>query len=213
MRWFNILLLAAATISALAVFKNLYKNNPVKSIKATGHTATDIRKSTLTRLKNYSGSAKAFALQNNLNSRYCFLIDMKIASGSKRFFIYDFRNDSILQAGLVTHGSGSNDTGDHIVFSNIAGSNCSSLGKYKTGKPYYGKFGLAYKLYGLEKTNSNAFNRYVVLHSHPCVPDNEVAPRQICESWGCPTISSVFLSDVKTYLEGSQQPILLWIFS
>lgn len=213
MRWLIILLLAAVIISVITVFKKVYKNIPVKSSVTAEGTGSSMRTAKLARLKNYSGAAKAYAIQNNLNSRYCFLIDMRIASGSRRFFIYDLKGDTVMQAGLVTHGSGANDTGDRIVLSNIAGSNCSSLGKYKTGNAYYGKFGLAYKLYGLEKTNSNAFNRFVVLHSHPCVPDNEIAPQQICKSWGCPTISPLFLSQVKTYLEKSERPILLWIFN
>ncbi|MEP7110416.1 MAG: murein L,D-transpeptidase catalytic domain-containing protein [Ferruginibacter sp.] len=214
MRWLTILLLAAASISAFAVF-NAIKNNARQKNKnaAVGkHAVTDIRKATMVRLKQYACDVKAYTSKNNLNNRYCFLIDMKIPSGSKRFFIYDLENDSIMQAGLVTHGSGINISGDSLAFSNNTGSNCTSLGKYKIGKSYHGKFGPAWKLYGLDRTNSNAFNRFVVLHAHPCVPENEIAPLEICRSWGCPTISPLFLSSVKKYLDNSSSPILLWIF-
>ncbi len=115
-------------------------------------------------------------------------------------------------AGLVAHGSGSDNGGDELHFSDIPNSNCTSLGKYKIGNPYYGKFGLAYKLYGLDETNSKVFDRFVVLHAHPCVPNEEVAPLPICESWGCPTIAPAFLTAIKKYIDNSVQPILLWIY-
>ncbi len=121
---------------------------------------------------------------------------MKIASGSNRFFVYDIQKDSVLQSGLVAHGYG-NSNATNITFSNVPGSNSSSLGKYKIGNSYNGKFGLAYKLHGLDKTNSNAFDRFVVLHAHECVPDSEIAPEAICMSQGCPTVSPSFLQSLE----------------
>jgi hypothetical protein len=85
------------------------------------------------------------------------------------------------------------------------------LGKYKIGIPYQGRFGLAYKLYGLEKTNNKAFERYVVLHSHDCVPNTEVAD-EICQSDGCPTISPSYLQYLKPIIDESKKPVLLWIY-
>jgi L,D-transpeptidase catalytic domain len=215
MRWLTMLLLAAACISTVAVFKSIKNRatNTNKNAAGSNHSITDMRKATLVRLEKYTGAVKAYTIKNNFNNRYCFLIDMKMASGSKRFFVYDLKNDSILLAGLVTHGSGLNNFTDSAVFSNVPGSNCTSLGKYKIGKSYFGTFGLAYKLYGLDKTNSNAFDRFVVLHSHPCVPDYEITPRHICRSWGCPTISPLFLNQLKMYIDRSDKPILLWIFN
>ncbi|UAY53742.1 murein L,D-transpeptidase catalytic domain family protein [Ferruginibacter albus] len=165
----------------------------------------------LTRLKEKGTLLKTYINKNRFNPSVCFIIDMRIASGKKRFFVYDLVKDSIERAGLVTHGSGSSQ-GDSLVFSNIPESKCSSIGKYKIGKPYNGKFGLAYKLYGLDSTNSNVFRRFVVLHSHSCVPENEVAPLPICESYGCPTVSPAYLNVLATYIDNSKEPILLYIF-
>ena len=110
-------------------------------------------------------------------------------------------------------GSGSDEGADDLIFSNKANSYCTSLGKYKIGKSYSGKFGMAYKLYGLENTNNNAFDRFVVLHSHSCVPNNEIFPVPICVSLGCPTVSPAFFLDkLKAYLDESLQPVLLWIY-
>ncbi|MEP7142769.1 MAG: murein L,D-transpeptidase catalytic domain-containing protein [Ferruginibacter sp.] len=214
MRRFTLLFFVAAFISAIAAFKIVKNNASCTTNNAAPRklSVTDMRKTKFVYLEKYADQIKAYTLKNNFNTRYCFMIDMKMASGSKRFFIYDLQNDSVLQSGLVTHGSGRNNLNDSAVFSNEPGSNCTSLGKYKIGKPYYGAFGVAYKLYGLDKTNNNVFNRFVVLHAHPCVPDNEIAPRYICRSWGCPTISPLFLNQLRIYLDKPGKPILLWIF-
>ena len=198
---------------AAAAYLKCVKNKGVGKAINIAHSSSpeSIRIENPVSFSKYTNDIITYTIKHKLNSHYCFLIDMKIASGLKRFYVYDLKKDTVLQAGLVTHGSSNHDT-DSVLFSNIPGSNCTSLGKYKIGKSYRGKFGLAYKLYGLDKTNSNAFNRFVVLHSHLCVPENEIAPREICKSWGCPTVAPIFLAQLKTYIEKSPAPIMLWIF-
>ena len=164
------------------------------------------------RLKQKAGLLAAYANENNFNVTRCFLVDMKIASGKKRFFVYNLKKDSVEMAGLVAHGSGSDKGTDELFFSNTPNSNCTSLGKYRIGKSYMGTFGLAYKLYGLDNTNSKAFDRFVVLHAHSCVPNEDVDPVPICESWGCPTVAPAFLSELKTVIDKSAKPVLLWIY-
>lgn len=165
-----------------------------------------------TRLRNHSTDVRKFIRSHKYNDNFCFLVDMSLPSGRKRFFVYDLKNDSILLKGMVTHGSGKIIT-DTIQFSNEPETNCSSLGRYRIGNAYFGKFGLAYKLMGLDKTNSNAFKRFIVLHAHPAVPLDETAPEKICTSWGCPTVSPEFLKQLKTYLDERGKPVLLWIFN
>jgi hypothetical protein len=177
------------------------------------HVKTKVADKALdTRLKEKATGLHDYLEAENFNTTVCFLIDMNINPGKKRFFVYNLERDSVEMAGLVTHGSGSYRSDSSLYFSNEPGSNCTSLGKYKIGKPYNGKFGLAYKLYGLDKTNDNAFERFVVLHSHSCVPQEEVYPGSICESWGCPTVSPIFLQSLKKIIDASEKPILLKIF-
>jgi hypothetical protein len=168
-------------------------------------------KAELFRLQAKATFLKEYLAENNFNTDYCFMVDMRIPSGKKRFFVFNLKKDSIEKAGLVTHGSGSS-KGDSLIFSNVTESKCTSIGKYKIGKSYNGKFGLAYKLYGLDKTNSNVFKRFVVLHSHPCVPGEEIYPLRICVSYGCPTVAPYFLNGLRPYLDQSKKPVLLWIF-
>lgn len=199
-------------ISALAYFFWYKPKFSVEAAKTTFKPKKDeTSKAALVRLKQKAGDIASYAADHEYNTQYCFMIDMKIESGKKRFFVYNLKKDSIELSGLVTHGSGKANT-DSIQFSNAANSLCTSLGKYKIGGSYTGKFGLAFKLYGLDNTNSNAFDRFVVLHSHSCVPNAETAPFPICESWGCPTVAPAFLTQLKTYIEKAEQPILLNIY-
>jgi len=137
---------------------------------------------------------------------------MSIASGKQRFFVYDLKNDNILKAGLVTHGRCNQNWLAGRKYANEPGCGCTSLGKYKVGNAYRGEFGLAYKLYGLDATNSNAYARFVVLHSMQCVPEKEVDPYPICQSDGCPTVSPGLLQELALLIEQSKDPVLLWIF-
>ena len=163
------------------------------------------------RLQLKAAEAKAFVEQNNYNNSVCFLIDMTILSGQNRFFVYDLAKDSVRSAGLVTHGCCNQDWLQGRKYGNEVGCGCTSLGKYRIGNQYYGQFGLAFKLYGLEKTNDKAFARFVVLHSHSCVPESQVTD-DICQSNGCPTVAPGFLQQLKTIINDSKKPVLLWIY-
>ena len=164
------------------------------------------------KLSRMAIAAKNYAAGNKFNTQFCFLADISIASGRRRFFVYDFAHDSVLAMGLVAHGRCNQNWLNGRKYGNSVGCGCTSLGKYKVGNPYKGQFGLAYKLYGLDTTNSNAYNRFVVLHAHQCVPEQQVDPAQICQSDGCPTVSPAYLQTLAAYINSSRQPVLLWMF-
>ena len=163
-------------------------------------------------LKLKASSLKKYIPVNHFNPGICFLVDMKIPSGKPRFFVYDLEKDSVLISGLVAHGSCDNGFQLNAKFSNKINCGCSCFGKFRIGKGYTGRFGLAYKLYGLDSSNNNAFERTIVLHSYKCVPEEEVYPLPICNSRGCPMVSPGFLQKLKLYIEKSDKPILLNIF-
>ncbi len=97
-----------------------------------------------------AGHAKKYTQLNHFNTAVCFLIDMSIASGKQRFFVYDLKSNRILTTGLVTHGRCNQNWLAERQYSNAIGAGCTSLGKYRVGNAYRGKFGLAYKLFGLD---------------------------------------------------------------
>nr|WP_294909083.1 murein L,D-transpeptidase catalytic domain family protein [uncultured Lacibacter sp.] len=162
-------------------------------------------------LLSKANSAKQFVKKNKYNEQVCFLIDMKIRSGAERFFVYDLKADTVITSGVVTHGRCNERWLVGRKYGNEPGCGCTSLGKYKIGNAYNGRFGLAYKLHGLESSNNKAFERFVVLHAHECVPEEEVWS-EICQSDGCPTVSPGFLQQLKKIINTSRQPVLLWIY-
>lgn len=207
----RILLFSIATLLVIALAAGAWYYNKLKTppTNSPGRIASlNANKAYALKLVSRAKEARQYTVLNHFNTGICFLIDMSLGSGRNRLFVYNLAKDSVVDAGLVTQGACSE--GRH--FGNEVGCGCTSLGKYRIGNPYKGKFGLAYKLHGLEATNSNAFKRYVVLHSHECVPANEVAPYPICRSEGCPTVAPYFLKKLATTIDGSPQPILLWIF-
>lgn len=206
-----ILFLASITFSLGAYYfwyKPKFKLPGTSSFKEINFSSEEFA-----RLKTRAFSIKNFIATNHYNSKICFLVDMKISSGKKRFFVYDLQNDSILISGLVAHGSCDNGFQPEANFSNKVNSGCSCMGKFRIGNSYNGRFGIAYKLYGLDSCNSYAYERTIVLHSYNCVPEQEVYPLPICNSRGCPMVSIEFLQKLKSYLENSDKPILLNIFS
>ena len=213
MHWFPKMLLLLLAATALAYFfwyrpKFNHRKLPASASSPVAETriANVLRK----KLERKAFSLRQYAKENHYNSERCFLVDMSIASGKPRFFVYNLAKDSVEKSGLVTHGMGG--PGGGIEYSNTEGSNCTSKGRYSIGQSYNGRFGLAFKLHGLDKTNSNAFKRFVVLHAHDCVPDAAVYPVPICESQGCPTVSPAFLQELKVHIEQSEKPVLLTIF-
>lgn len=159
-----------------------------------------------------SGKVINYALQNDLSTDYCFFVDMSLPSGRNRFFIYDLKRNSISYAGLVAHGSCNQSFLSRPRFSNESKGGCSSLGKYKVGEFYRGKYGKSYRLYGLDNCNSNAYKRAVVIHGYDCVPDEEIYPRVLCNSLGCAMVSYKFFDRISRIIAKSQKPILLWVY-
>ncbi|MCZ4242540.1 murein L,D-transpeptidase catalytic domain-containing protein [Pedobacter punctiformis] len=159
--------------------------------------------------------ALAFCKKNNFDTSMCIMVDMSIHSGKNRLFVYDFKNQKIITEGICVHGSGGGSTANKPVFSNKEGSYCTSLGKYKVKGRAYSNWGINihYKMYGLEKTNSNAFKRIVVLHSYTPVSDREVYPQTVFGvSAGCPVLSDATMRKIDALLKTKKKPVLLWIY-
>jgi len=147
-------------------------------------------------------------LTPNFNQKIVFFVDLQKPSNEYRFFVLNMNDKKIINRGLCCNGK--EDSEGQVMFSNVPGSNCSSKGAYKVGYPYVGKFGKAFKLHGLDSTNSNAFVRNVVLHSYKGIPRSEIFIR-LFRSEGCPTVNSAFLEELDAYITKSKKPILMYI--
>ncbi len=85
---------------------------------------------------------------------------------TNRMSIYDVEQRKYIYSGKVLHGKGNLSTTSKPEFSNEVGSKCSSLGLFKIGK--YGRMHRidlpCFKLTGLDRTNSNALKRGILIH-------------------------------------------------
>jgi hypothetical protein len=171
------------------------------------------------KLARKAADALAYARANKLGTEYAILIDMSLHSGVKRFFLWDFEKKNVAHAALVGHGCcnkpwSRTDSRELAGFSNVEGSHCSSLGKYKLGARLHSDWGIGikYEMHGLEESNSNALSRFIVFHGWDVVPDEEVWPEGTPEGWGCPTVSNASMRLVDSILQTSKKPVLMWIY-
>lgn len=165
------------------------------------------------RFDENAGDAKSFLISHpEYNQDFVFLVDMAVKSRYHRFFVYNVKSDIIEEKGLVAHGIGS-ETGTYgeLEFGNTESSNKTSLGNYRIGNSYTGRFGKSYKLHGLDATNSNAFSRYIVLHTFAFMPHEEqLVP--VMRSEGCPMVSTDFFKILEKRIDASPKPVLMRIY-
>ena len=115
------------------------------------------------------------------------IVDFGLRSDEPRFHVVDMLSGQA-KSFLVAHGSGSdaNHNGWLDRFSNQYNSNATSNGAYQTANRYNGKYGVSMKLHGLDATNSNAFGRYIVMHSAWYAESDMIAKHgKLGRSQGC----------------------------
>jgi hypothetical protein len=93
------------------------------------------------------------------------ITDFSRPSREARFYIVDVASGRV-SSHLVAHGRGSDPlhVGYLQMFSNESGSEATSRGGYITGDYYQGKYGYSMRLKGLDRSNSNAEPRAIVIH-------------------------------------------------
>lgn len=130
------------------------------------------------------------------------IIDYSLPSSKKRLWIFDLQQGKLLFHTYVSHGikSGVLLTNN---FSNKDNSKASSIGVYKTDKPYMGRHGLSLQLDGLDTGfNDNASRRAVVMHGGWYVEEEFIKKYgRAGRSWGCPAIpdhlTSLIINTIK----------------
>lgn len=134
------------------------------------------------------------------NRSHLGIIDFSQHSSRPRFYIMDLGSGEV-RAVRVAHGRGSDPDHDGFAnsFSNQPNSNASSLGFYRTGDTYNGKHGRSMRLHGLSSTNSNAFDRAVVIHEADYVQEAGVKQGR---SFGCPAVAASEIDFVISSLGG-----------
>lgn len=105
------------------------------------------------------------------NTRYVALMNYRQPSWEPRFYLIDPESEHVVAAYRVAHGRGSDPVHDGFAefFSDRQGSLMSSLGFFRTGETYMSQepgHGLSLRLDGLSDTNSNAYDRAIVIHAN-----------------------------------------------
>jgi len=157
--------------------------------------------------------ALKYAKDNKMDTTVCILINFKMSSKWPRMSVVDLQSGKPISRGLTCHGMGLTYT-NKIMFSNVEGSHLSSLGKYRIGSRGWSNWGInvKYILHGLDRTNSNAKQRNIVLHSWEAIPDKQGRTRrEIVKGYGCPAVSNTYMRHLDKVLK-NRKNVLLWIY-
>ncbi len=130
------------------------------------------------------------------------MIDFALISGVPRMHLVDLENLNVRSV-LVAHGRGSdpNYTGWAMRFSNMPGSDATSVGGYVTGTTYIGEHGHSMHLQGLDASNSNAEAREIVIHAASYVNEELAATSgKVGRSEGCFAVAQSSLEVVLKHL-------------
>ena len=155
-------------------------------------------------LQDKADALKAYCQEHGYNTDYGVLVDFGRFSLQKRLYVYDFNKNKVVMRSLSGHGSGGNSTILRPDFSNAHGSHCSSLGHYKIGRHrhMYNRPSVpAVELTGLDKTNSNAMARGILLH-----------PSAGPLSWGCVTLPLCKYLQLSNMLGSLPQNVIMWVY-
>jgi hypothetical protein len=132
------------------------------------------------------------------------IADYGIHSAQHRFHIVNLESGT-LRSFLVAHGSGSDPEHDGWLngFSNVSGSNASSRGAYVTEEVYQGKYGTSMRLEGLDRDNSNARPRAIVMHPAEYARQSFVEQHgKLGRSWGCFALDPDKMGEALQTLQG-----------
>ena len=137
--------------------------------------------------------ALAFAHKYNMNEHYALFVDYGIPSGTPRLFVWDFQQKMIVASTYVMHGPGGGSTDESPRFSNLPGSECSSLGRFLVTKKQGTKLKRSFRLKGMDIDNLTAYSRGLMIHSSKWVDTwcwKKYIPLHPKCCMGCVTIST-----------------------
>ena len=166
------------------------------------------------RLASHAEELRDFCRLNGYNSRVGLLMDLSRHSGLRRVVVWDFERAKVLWKFPASHGSGSPHShvrSAYAVYSNADGSHLSSLGKALVAERYEGRYGVAYRLDGLDESNSALRQRCVVLHGWQYTTSFPIYPLPTIGSWGCPVLSQRAMKIIDAILQ-HEQNVILWMY-
>ena len=154
---------------------------------------------------------KEYCLNEGYNTKVALFVDLSRHSGLRRFVAWDMEKNVPIFTCPVSHGSGAVEShvrSAYARFSNEDGSHLSSLGRALVAERYEGRYGVAYRLDGLDVSNSNLRPRCVVLHGWEYTTSFPIWPFATVGSFGCPVLSRKMMRRVDGLLQRHERVIL-----
>ena len=159
--------------------------------------------------------ALKYAGRKGMSTNYCVFVDYGIPSGSPRVFVWSFAEGRVVYRGHAMHGPGKSSTAETPVFSNAPGSHCSSVGKFEVTRRHGKRNKTGYYLKGLERSNSRAYYRGIMIHSSRWVDRNawrKYIPLNARCCLGCVTVSTRDMRYIGRLVEKEDRHLLLWSY-
>lgn len=166
------------------------------------------------RVTERAQALREFCSREGYNTRVALFVDLSRHSGRRRFVAWDMERNVPIFTCPVSHGSGaerSHVRSAYAALSNEDGSHLSSLGRALVAERYEGRYGVAYRLDGLDETNSNLRTRCVVLHGWEHTTSFPIFPFATVGSFGCPVLSRKMMRRVDELLQ-KEMGVVIEIF-
>ena len=148
-----------------------------------------------------------YCRKGGYNCQVALFVDLSRHSGRRRFVVWDFEASRPLLICPVSHGSGAQRSHVRSAYARVSnedGSHLSSVGRVLVAERYEGRYGVAYRLDGLEESNSNLRPRCVVLHGWEHTTSYPIFPRSTVGSHGCPVLSRRMMQRLDEVLQNRQ---------
>ena len=163
------------------------------------------------RVAERADALREFCRTEGYNTRVALFVDLSRHSGRRRFVAWDMERNVPIFMCPVSHGSGSKISHVRSAYactSNEDGSHLSSHGRALVAERYMGSYGVAYRLDGIDATNSNLRSRCVVLHGWEYTTSLPIYPFSTVGSFGCPVLSRRMMRRIDELLRREERVIL-----
>ena len=167
--------------------------------------------SLISRVRVRAAALRAWCEEQGYNTDIALFVDLRRHSGLRRFVVWDFEQGRAVLTAPVSHGSGSKEShkrSSYARLSNEDGSHLSSVGRALVAERYEGRYGVAYRLDGLDATNSNLRSRCVVLHGWEYTTSFPIFPLPTVGSFGCPVLSRKMMVRVDELLQRHSRVVM-----
>ena len=167
--------------------------------------------SLLSRVAERAEALREFCRKEGYNTNIALFVDLSRHSGRRRFIAWDMKQNAPIFSCLVSHGSGAQRSHVRSAYARVSnddGSHLSSLGRALIAERYEGRYGVAYRLDGLDASNSNLRPRCVVLHGWEHTTSYPIYPIPTVGSFGCPVLSRKMMRRVDELLQNEDRVVI-----